>query len=208
MQVVAKEDVQQKVEEVAPIVEEKVDTNQIEMGKALPAALVNEMEKLSNSLIEGRKSMKAPANYINKNDLDHFVGADKIVQNAGQEFDTNSFSDSKLLLSGDNEGTLTLHDRESKKNISQFKPFKSSSSILICKFVPLAQEEALAFVCNANGESAVFNLVSQKCHYKITCHKGVSDISFHPIKKLALLGSLDGTWSFHDLLDGKILGQY
>jgi len=67
------------VKEVEAVVEEKkVDVIQIEMGKALPASLVNDMEKLSNSLIESRKSMKAPSNYINKNDLDHFVGTEKI----------------------------------------------------------------------------------------------------------------------------------
>jgi WD40 repeat protein len=36
----------------------------------------------------------------------------------------------------------------------------------------------------------------------------VSDVSFHPIKNLALIGSLDGTWSFHDLVSGQVLGQY
>ena len=77
----------------------------------------------------------------------------------------------------------------------------------IARFVP--ESDDLVFVSTASdqGRSGVFDLKTQKCTYSVRCHtEAITDISFHPINKLALLGSLDGTWSFHDLHSGKVLG--
>ena len=85
----------------------------MELGQPLSTDLVKEMENLSNTLIEVRKSMKAPPNYITKNDLTAFQSVQEVY--SGQtslDFDTKE--NGKMLLTGESNGKLTLTDTESK----------------------------------------------------------------------------------------------
>jgi hypothetical protein len=57
------------------------------MGQALPEDLVKSMENLSNELIESRKQMKAPTDYIKKDDLARFTKIQQLSQSKGEAFD-------------------------------------------------------------------------------------------------------------------------
>lgn len=39
----------------------------------------------------------------------------------------------------------------------------------------------------------------------MTCHEIVSNFSFHPNASLVVTGSIDGSWSLHDVNAGKVL---
>ena len=49
---------------------------------------------------------------------------------------------------------------------------------------------------------------SSKRHYKAS-HKGpISGISFHPLNEYAVASSTDGSWSFHNIIQGVDMGHY
>lgn len=88
--------------------------------------------------------------------------------------------------------------------MAKFTPYSNGSKITLAKFVP---GESNSIVLGNKTDIGVWDSTTKTCTYKIRCHKDtVSDVSFHPLNKYALLGSLDGTWSFHDLTAGKVLG--
>jgi WD40 repeat protein len=107
------------------------------------------------------------------------------------------------MVTGDFDGQITLYDA-SNQIMSEFKPFNEPVTIL--KFVP-NQEESFLAVVGSENHTGVWNLIEKRCTYTITCHSGsVTDLSFHPLNSYAVFGSFDSTWSFHDLVSGKILG--
>ncbi len=39
----------------------------------------------------------------------------------------------------------------------------------------------------------------------MTCHEIVNNFSFHPNGSLVVTGSIDGSWSLHDVVAGRVL---
>jgi WD40 repeat protein len=48
-------------------------------------------------------------------------------------------------------------------------------------------------------------LKSAESTYRVTCHEVVNHFSFHPNGSLIVTGSLDGSWSLHDVNAGRVL---
>jgi hypothetical protein len=53
------------------------------MGQPLAADIVESMKDLSNTLIEKRKKIKAPSDYISKNDLGRFKQIESLSNTFG-----------------------------------------------------------------------------------------------------------------------------
>ena len=72
----------------------------------------------------------------------------------------------------------------------------------------MPDESLLAFAtCSSDNTGSLFILNNDKTEepiverYKIQNHtKSLTSLSFHPLKEYALFGSLDGFWSYHNVL--------
>lgn len=71
----------------------------------------------------------------------------------------------------------------------------------IAKFVPGTSDKV--FVSGKN--TGIFSLKTKEIFYKLKCHNEVNTFSFHSSGELLVAGSLEGSWSLHDVKAKKLL---
>ena len=80
--------------------------------------------------------MKAPADYIKKDDLAHFSKIHELVPGKGDVFDLKEVQQQQYLLIGDDNGSIALNNHNDGKEVSKFTPYPNSGKITLAKFVP------------------------------------------------------------------------
>jgi len=114
-----------------------------------------------------------------------------------------------LIVSGGVDGKAVVFNIKSGKIIESVE--KHTKKISSIGFMP--DESLLAFAtCSADNTGSLFILNNDKSdepiteRYRIQNHtKTLTSLSFHPLREYALFGSLDGTWSYHNILRVRLI---
>lgn len=109
-----------------------------------------------------------------------------------------------LVVSGGVDGKCVIFNAKTQKVVDSIEKHKKK----VCSIQFFPDEQLIAFASCSHDNTGAFYLVeSDKTEnsivekYRIANHtKPISSISFHPLKDYALFGSLDGYWSYHNVL--------
>lgn len=184
--------------------------------------LIERITELTYKLIADRKVKKNKEDSHASNDRikkyqckgTFFPFADKINEKSkgiNNKFgftcaDTHLYN-SNMMVAGCDDGTTALLDIEENKNSINLKSFKTinNTNVNDIQFYPITNGSYIAFgVCYDNNTASFVNLnadgeMVEK--YRIKSHtESMTGISFHPLQDYAFFSSLDGNWSFHNLL--------
>ena len=117
------------------------------------------------------------------------------------------------MVAGCENGTTAFLEINSDKKIIDLKSDKkiNGSTVNDIAFYPSASYLAFG-ACYDNNTASFFNLNTDGDiveRYRIKSHtQSMTGISFHPLQDYAFLSSLDGYWSFHNLLKVKFILIY
>lgn len=108
-----------------------------------------------------------------------------------------------MVATGGNDNNALVYDKTQEKIISTLSG--SKKKVTNVKFV---DSESL-LVCSEENRANVFNYSTAKgkVTFKLEGHNAaITGCDIHPNGNLAVLASMDKTFSFHDLSQGKTLG--
>jgi pre-mRNA-processing factor 19 len=109
-----------------------------------------------------------------------------------------------FIISGGVDSKAVLFNIKEGKMIKDIK--KHNKKITAIQFLP--NESLLAFAtCSADNSGGLFIIEGEGADtsivqkYRVQCHSNaLTSVSFHPLNEYALFSSMDGHWSFHNLL--------
>jgi len=172
------------------------------------------MEKLSDNLIEKRKKQKAPSDYPKRDELAKFKesGSYPLHKSTAPGIVNMDVLGDQYVITGGKDGQAVLFDAESEQIVTKFSPYGEANPLTLTSFLPgQAPEQQGSLVMlgtsHKNGQLGLWNIQEQKSLYEVKCHSAtISDISFQALNEFVAVGSRDGSWSFHNILEGKKLG--
>jgi pre-mRNA-processing factor 19 len=179
--------------------------------------LIERITETTFKLIADRKSRKQSESFANFEQMSKYESKFSTfplakLQNEGANTNPTGITCSDLhknhsnyMIAGCNNGTTAFLEINSEGKVIELKSHKkiNGSNVNDIEFYPSANYLAFG-ACYDNNTASFFNLntdgdIVEK--YRIKSHlESMTGISFHPLQDYAFLSSLDGYWSFHNLL--------
>ncbi|TFY80184.1 hypothetical protein EWM64_g3824 [Hericium alpestre] len=173
----------------------------------LPADVVAKIEETHQALSAVRKKRKAPAEYATPAQVKTFTAKHTIpslhsASPAGITSIAVSSTNPSQFLTGGNDKIVQLYDRSTDKVLASLKGH--TKKVNHVAFREREGEPTLLLSAGADKIARVWSHDSTSGEYiprsTIKTHKGeVTGLAVHPTSTLLVLGSLDKTYSLHDL---------
>lgn len=172
---------------------------------------MQQFDDYSNVLIEERKERRIPKDYPSTSRF-------KAYKESGS-FSTHDASRpgiacvalhalrDEVVLTGGFDHKGVLFDRNAGKVLMRLEEHKKK--INTCCFVPQA-DGLYGMLGSSDNSASVWRLEEKpKLVYRTDCHRhSVTGLSVHPMGSYAVVGSKDGTWSFHNIEKGVCLKSF
>jgi pre-mRNA-processing factor 19 len=189
--------------------------------------LTSRIEEFTYKSIAERKQRKILDNFAKFQDLKSYelklryypfkgVKSKSLVNTSiGITSSANNNKSNHIVL-GTNDGTLGLCElkSESKGYIIENKLILNAHNKKINDVQIYPSNEILGFATGSDDGTCAFYInnsskdikISERYRTNNTIHlEAITSISFHPLEEYALISSLDGSWSFHNLIKVNIL---
>ncbi|KAI0067961.1 WD40 repeat-like protein [Artomyces pyxidatus] len=173
----------------------------------LSEKVITEIEATSQSLSAVRKKRKAPADYATPAQVKTFTAKHTIpslhsASPAGITSIAVSSTNPSQFLTGGNDKVVQLYDRDTDKVLASLKGH--SKKIHTVAFREHEGDPTLLLSAGADKIARIWSPDSASGEYiprsTIRSHKGeVTGLAVHPTSTFLVLGSLDKTYSLHDL---------
>ena len=173
----------------------------------LPAEVLKAIDETHQALSATRKKRKAPAGYATAADVKGYTSKHTIPSlhspsPSGITSIAVSTSSSSQFLTGGNDKIVQLYDRSTDKVLASLKGHTKKVTHVALR--EREGEPTLILSASADKSAKVWAHDSASGEYipkaTIRTHKGeLTGLAVHPTSTLLALGSLDRTWSLHDL---------